>query len=200
MATLLAIAQRRSEELYTGSSAEMMAAEKGQRRGDVDGNGGGGDDDKDLDDYELWREMKKTVKALRDDMGKKPDKSGSPPKHKLEQDFETLMAMEKAAQALRMQSAVGGIGQERASYPNVSSKAENPGNDSSIHLHCTGQDRPLTPPPCVKGYHGHTEMQTSHDVPSQPQHQEMKVRGKKMELDYHNVPIIADGIGFVYSD
>ena len=32
--------------------------------------GGGDDNDKDdLDDYELWREMKKTVKILREDMG-----------------------------------------------------------------------------------------------------------------------------------
>ena len=48
VSTLLSIAGRRSEE------------------------GGGSDDDGgDLDDYELWREMKKQVKLLRDDMGTK---------------------------------------------------------------------------------------------------------------------------------
>ncbi|KAL8830121.1 MAG: hypothetical protein Q9170_005881 [Blastenia crenularia] len=48
VATLLAIAGHRSEE----------------------GRCGGGDDEGgDLDDYELWREMKMQVKALRDDMG-----------------------------------------------------------------------------------------------------------------------------------
>ncbi|KAL8937008.1 MAG: hypothetical protein Q9216_004637 [Gyalolechia sp. 2 TL-2023] len=48
VATLLAIAGHRSE----------------------DGVRGGGDDEGgDLDDYELWREMKNQVKALRDDMG-----------------------------------------------------------------------------------------------------------------------------------
>ena len=47
MATLLAIAGHRSED---------------------EGEGGGDDEGGDLDDYELWREMKKQVKALREDM------------------------------------------------------------------------------------------------------------------------------------
>ena len=47
VATLLTIARRRTEGIY----------------------GGGDDEDDDLDDYELWVEMKKTVKALREDMG-----------------------------------------------------------------------------------------------------------------------------------
>lgn len=47
VATLLVIAGRRSEEEIRG---------------------GGDDEGGDLDDYELWREMKKTVKSLRDDM------------------------------------------------------------------------------------------------------------------------------------
>lgn len=47
VATLLAIAGHRSEEGIRG---------------------GGDDEGGDLDDYELWREMKKQVKALRDDM------------------------------------------------------------------------------------------------------------------------------------
>ena len=37
----------------------------------VEGGGEDDDGDKDLNDYELWREMKKTVKALREDMGSK---------------------------------------------------------------------------------------------------------------------------------
>ena len=56
MATLLTIANRRTER------------------------GGGGDDgsdvgNDDLDDYELWVEMKKTVKALREDMGARRKRS-----------------------------------------------------------------------------------------------------------------------------
>ncbi|KAI4175379.1 MAG: hypothetical protein LQ348_006184 [Seirophora lacunosa] len=47
VATLLTIAGHRSEDLARG---------------------GGDDDGGDLDDYELWREIKKQVKALRDDM------------------------------------------------------------------------------------------------------------------------------------
>ena len=48
VATLLTIAGRRSEESVR--------------------HGSGDDRDDDLDDYELWREMKKQVKSLRDDM------------------------------------------------------------------------------------------------------------------------------------
>lgn len=51
VATLLVIAGHRSEDLVRG--------------------GGEDDDGGDLDDYELWREMKKQVKLLRDDMGSK---------------------------------------------------------------------------------------------------------------------------------
>ena len=47
VATLLTIANGRTDDAITG----------------------GGDDDDDLDKYELWREMKKTVKILREDMG-----------------------------------------------------------------------------------------------------------------------------------
>ncbi|KAL8770514.1 MAG: hypothetical protein Q9209_003770 [Squamulea sp. 1 TL-2023] len=50
VATLLAIAGHRSEETIRGGSPD-------------DDDGG------DLDSFELWREMKKQVKALRDDMG-----------------------------------------------------------------------------------------------------------------------------------
>ncbi len=57
VATLLVIAGNRSEE---GKLSEGLV----QGGGDDDG----GDKDGDLDDYELWREMKKQVKQLRDDM------------------------------------------------------------------------------------------------------------------------------------
>ncbi|KAL8833166.1 MAG: hypothetical protein Q9170_004447 [Blastenia crenularia] len=62
VATLLAIAGRRSE-IFDDEGDEV--------------EGGGDDGDKDLDEYELWREMKKTIKMLRDDMGKKPSKSST---------------------------------------------------------------------------------------------------------------------------
>ncbi|KAL8918452.1 MAG: hypothetical protein Q9208_007358 [Pyrenodesmia sp. 3 TL-2023] len=52
VATLLAIAGHRSEESIRGC---------------------GDDEGEDLDDYELWREMKKQVKALKDDMGNTMD-------------------------------------------------------------------------------------------------------------------------------
>ena len=58
VATLLAIARRRSE----GFNLRNAHFETG----DED------DDDEDLDEYELWREMKKQVKLLRDDMGSQP--------------------------------------------------------------------------------------------------------------------------------
>ncbi|KAL8770360.1 MAG: hypothetical protein Q9194_005206 [Teloschistes cf. exilis] len=61
VATLLAIAGHRSED-------------------DVRRNGGGSDDDDDggdLDHYELWREVKKQVKALRNDMGNSNNASDS---------------------------------------------------------------------------------------------------------------------------
>lgn len=48
VATLLTIARHRTEDAVRG---------------------GDDDEDDDLDDYELWVEMKKTVKALREDMG-----------------------------------------------------------------------------------------------------------------------------------
>ncbi|KAL8945531.1 MAG: hypothetical protein Q9222_007926 [Ikaeria aurantiellina] len=53
IATLLAIAGHRSED----PQSIIEAAEEG------------GDGGNDLDDFELWREMKRQVKALRDDMG-----------------------------------------------------------------------------------------------------------------------------------
>lgn len=56
VASLLAIAGRRSEVI-------------GESKAEAEGAGDDGDDgDKDLNDYELWREIKKQVKALRDDM------------------------------------------------------------------------------------------------------------------------------------
>lgn len=57
VATLLTIARRRSDFVARG--------------------GGDDDEDGDLDDYELWREMKKTVKALREDMGTRSKRTAS---------------------------------------------------------------------------------------------------------------------------
>ena len=83
VATLLAIAQRRSDTL----DVEMEKTEES-------GNDDGEDGDKDLDDYELWRELKKTIKALRDDMGNTPDKSSI-----ADDPFSEALALEKKAQA-----------------------------------------------------------------------------------------------------
>lgn len=79
VATLLAIAQGRSEAL---DDEEVKKAE---------GDGG----DNNLDDYELWRELKKTIKALRDDMGNDtPDKSSTS-----DDSFSKALALEREAQA-----------------------------------------------------------------------------------------------------
>ena len=78
VATLLAIALKRSESIR-----EYADNFEGGHRGD-----------KDLNDYELWREIKKTVKALRDDMGSTPGKSSIP-----NDPFENALALEKEAQA-----------------------------------------------------------------------------------------------------
>ncbi|CAF9929266.1 MAG: hypothetical protein HETSPECPRED_007326 [Heterodermia speciosa] len=80
VATLLAIAQERSE---LDDIEEVNTAE------DVK-------DDKDLDSYELWRELKKTIKALRNDMDNTPDKDKSSNK---EDDLLQAFALEKEAQA-----------------------------------------------------------------------------------------------------
>ena len=57
VATLLTIARHRTDFVARG--------------------GGDKEDDGDLDDYELWREMKKTVKALREDMGTRNKRTAS---------------------------------------------------------------------------------------------------------------------------
>ena len=62
MATLLVIAGRRSEVV------DGLGGENGDQHD--------GDNDDELSKYELWREMKKQVKALRDDMD-----SGEPAAH-----------------------------------------------------------------------------------------------------------------------
>lgn len=97
VASLLAIAGKRSE---TGND-EMKAV------------GGGEDDgDKDLNDYELWREIKKTVKALRDDMSNAPDKSST-----LDDPFSKALALEKEAQAPAASSESSRIGQGSKTFP-----------------------------------------------------------------------------------
>lgn len=79
VATLLAIALKRSESIVDDDKYFERGGHKG---------------DKDLNDYELWREIKKTVKALRDDMGSTPGKSSIP-----NDPFENAFALEKEAQA-----------------------------------------------------------------------------------------------------
>ena len=90
VATLLAIAGRRSEILED----ELDEI-----------NGGEKDGDRDLDDYELWREMKKTIKALREDMGNKDGKSSA-----TDDSFAKALAEEKQAQipALGAEPALAG--------------------------------------------------------------------------------------------
>lgn len=79
VATLLAIAQGRSDAL---DDEKVKKAEED-----------GGPDD--LDDYELWRELKKTVKALRDDMNNDtPDKSSTN-----DDSFSKALTLEMEAQA-----------------------------------------------------------------------------------------------------
>lgn len=85
VATLLAIAGRRSE-VFDEDLKEMV--------------GGGDDGDRDLDDYELWREMKKTIKMLRDDMEAKVDIST-----RIDGTFMNALAEEKEAQAPAKKSA-----------------------------------------------------------------------------------------------
>lgn len=133
VATLLAIALRRSETV----DEEMELVD------------GGGDDspgasDKDLNDYELWRELKKTVKLLRDDMDNTPEKSRT-----ANDPFEEAFAMEKEAQA-----------PTAASEPRLLGQATVP------------------PQPAANGS-GRT-------------HKPLHVRGMAVEVDYQNVPIIAD--------
>ena len=90
VATLLAIAGRRSE-ILDDDLDEIKGGEK--------------DGDRDLDDYELWREMKKTIKALREDMGNNDGKSNA-----TDDSFAQALAEEKQAQipALGAKSALAG--------------------------------------------------------------------------------------------
>ena len=79
VATLLAIAQGRSDAL---DDEEVRQAE-------------GDGDDNDLDEYELWRELKKTIKTLRDDMSNdSPGKSSTN-----DVSFSKALALEMEAQA-----------------------------------------------------------------------------------------------------
>ena len=82
VATLLAIALRRSEMIGEG-----LEKSENTDRARVDEN-------KNLNDYELWRVMKETIKTLRDDMGKTP-KGSSINDDPLGKDY----ALEKEAQA-----------------------------------------------------------------------------------------------------
>ena len=84
VATLLAIALRRSEFV----DEDIGTGQGGGNDSDDD------DDDEDLDKYELWRELKKTVKALRNDMDTSPGKSST-----VIDQFEKDFALEREAQA-----------------------------------------------------------------------------------------------------
>ena len=68
VATLLTIAGRRSEHNDDDNDLVDLSVQQALGRGPDDGDDD--DDDKPLEEYELWREMKKTVALLRDDMGK----------------------------------------------------------------------------------------------------------------------------------
>lgn len=70
VATLLAIAGRRSEDEAEGDKFEDLSIKQALGGGRFD-DGDDDDDDKPLEEYELWREMKKTVASLREDMGRK---------------------------------------------------------------------------------------------------------------------------------
>jgi len=78
VATLLAIAQGRTD-ILNDEEVEKTEGDGGKR---------------DLDDYELWRELKKTIKALRNDMGNDPDKASTN-----DDSFSKALALEKEAQA-----------------------------------------------------------------------------------------------------
>lgn len=68
VATLLTIAGRRSE--HNDDDNDLVDLSVQQALGGGLDDGDDDDDDKPLEEYELWREMKKTVALLRDDMGK----------------------------------------------------------------------------------------------------------------------------------
>ena len=88
VATLLAIAQERSEFLGDIEVVETTGDDDAARD----------DDAKDLDDYELWRELKKTIKALRNDMDNTPDEDKSSTNEDGDP-FLRALALEKEAQA-----------------------------------------------------------------------------------------------------
>ena len=79
VATLLTIAGRRSEDeiidVDDKGIVDLAAKKNVLGGGPDDGDGDDDDDDKPLQEYELWREMKKTVAMLRDDIGKKKDEA-----------------------------------------------------------------------------------------------------------------------------
>lgn len=89
VATLLAIAQRRSELFFDEDDEDEE--EVGMALG------GGDDGDKDLDDYELWRELKRTIKSLREDMDNTPGDDKSSIDHA--DSLSKALALEREAQA-----------------------------------------------------------------------------------------------------
>ncbi|KAK3174448.1 hypothetical protein OEA41_001694 [Lepraria neglecta] len=114
VASLLAIAARRSEVI-------------GETKAEVEGGGDDGDDDgdKDLNDYELWREIKKQVKALRDDMDNTLDHPST-----VEDPLSKALDLEKEAQVPAAGSRPTPMGQSTLSLRPAGSDAgtrhENP--------------------------------------------------------------------------
>ena len=115
VASLLAIAQRRSD----GEDGEWEKMEENRN----------GDGDRDLDDFELWREIKRTVKALRDDMGKQPDKPSI-----ADDSFVKALALEKDAQAPSAATNTGSFpstAQGQATDPSLLPTDDKPWNKSN---------------------------------------------------------------------
>lgn len=124
VASLLAIAQGRTED---------VDEETERPDGKGDDKGGHDDDDKDLDEYELWREIKKTVELLREDMGNALEK----PEH-VDEPFSKAFALEKEAQAPPAQAS--------------STESSSTGQSSdATQQRCRGLEKRREEMPCVRG-------------------------------------------------
>ncbi|KAL6721494.1 hypothetical protein ACLMJK_000598 [Lecanora helva] len=172
VATLLAIAGKRSE-ILDDEGAESV---------DRIAESAGDDGDKDLDDYELWREMKKTIKALRKDMDNKAEKPGS-------DEFETALALEREAQAPAAEFAA---------------QESNPSADSSQAVRDGYEKKPESAPgkgpnlaQCVPICVRDMPLEAGHDELANGM--EARVAGFAVEVDAQHVPMLNErGAGFVY--
>ena len=226
VASLLAIAQRRSEGDDGDSDEDVDHTDEDEdgkvavlhsklKSNDISKHvvGGGDDHDKDLNDYELWRQMKRTVKALRDDMGKGPDK----PKDSNDQEnaFEAALAKEKEAQTPRIENGLH-------THTKLPSSAANTklGESRGIVPMMAEGDRPLIPPvagehsaetsaangayaageePSVTGSKGHIpRMHEKNYIGEEAYIRGHIVKGKAVKTDNQNVPLIMDEGGFIY--